>query len=118
MIDPNLLLRNFRNALASGHHSVALIAMATMDEQLTLGSGSFPDDWFRTITTQEQLDQLPHLSIVQYEYVSGAGWKLHEVWERRNESWYCIAAPLNPPGLEFGLPRLPVRLLWDSRWRQ
>jgi hypothetical protein len=44
MIDPNLLLRNFRTAIASGHQSVALLAAATLDDQLSDG-GQLPDDW-------------------------------------------------------------------------
>ena len=68
------------------------------------------------ITTREELDALPHQSLVLRPYTSQAGWKLHEVWERRNESWYCIAAPLNPPGREWGVPELPVRLVWRPSW--
>lgn len=69
------------------------------------------------IRTVEELNELPHLSLVLRPYTSQAGWKLHEVWERRNESWYCLAAPLNPPGLEFGVPSLPVLLVWHPAWR-
>ena len=68
------------------------------------------------IRTVEELNELPHLSLVLRPYTSQAGWKLHEVWERRSESWYCLAAPLNPPGREFGVPTLPVRLVWHPSW--
>lgn len=47
MIDANLLLNNFRNALLSGHKNVALLAMATLDEQLSHG-GELPEDWKNT----------------------------------------------------------------------
>jgi hypothetical protein len=46
MIDPNMLLTNFRNAMALGHPAMAQLAMATLDEQLSCG-GELPDDWKR-----------------------------------------------------------------------
>lgn len=46
MIDPNMLLRNFRNAIDSGHHNVALLAMITLDKQLSIGD-ELPDEWKR-----------------------------------------------------------------------
>lgn len=64
----------------------------------------------------EQLDALPHGSLVVREYTSAAGWKLNEVWERRNEVWHCLAAPLSPPSGQNGTPRLPVKLVWHPAW--
>jgi hypothetical protein len=43
-IDPNMLLRNFRNAVAVSHLNMAALAMATLDEQLRAG-GKLPDAW-------------------------------------------------------------------------
>lgn len=43
-IDPNMLLRNFRTAVANGHSGMAQLAAATLDEQLSHG-GKLPDDW-------------------------------------------------------------------------
>ncbi len=69
-----------------------------------------------TVRTADQLDALPHLSLVIRPYTSPAGWKLHEVWERRNGLWYCLAAPLNPPGQAFGTPNLPALLIHHPDW--
>lgn len=44
MIDPNMLLRNVRNAIALGHPSMAQLSFATLDDQLTNG-GDLPTDW-------------------------------------------------------------------------
>lgn len=46
VIDPNMLLRNFRNAIDSGHYNVALLAMITLDKQLSIGD-ELPDEWKR-----------------------------------------------------------------------
>ena len=62
----------------------------------------------------EQLDALPHRSLILREYTSQAGWALTEVWEKRNEDWYCLAAPLSPPAREWGRPVLPAVVLWTS----
>jgi len=43
-MDPNLLLRNFRSAVTSGHLAVAALAMTQLDSWLTEG-GILPDDW-------------------------------------------------------------------------
>lgn len=52
MTDPNILLSNFRNAMAAGHHNVALLSAASMDEHLTKG-GALPDAWDHSV----QLDR-------------------------------------------------------------
>jgi hypothetical protein len=59
MIDPNMLLNNFRNALASGHPNMALLAMATMDEQLSLG-GELPDDWGAVLQAAAERNSVAH----------------------------------------------------------
>ncbi|MGE2733822.1 hypothetical protein [Mycolicibacterium vaccae] len=69
-----------------------------------------------TIRTGEQLDALPHLARIRYAYESPAGWKHDQIWERRNDSWLCISAPLSPPAGDFGVPELPARLLWHPDW--
>jgi hypothetical protein len=65
------------------------------------------------ITTQEQLDALPHLALLLRPYQSQAGWNLHEVWEKRGDVWHCLAAPLSPPARHDGVPLLPAILLWS-----
>lgn len=65
------------------------------------------------ISTADQLKALPHRALVVRRYTSAAGWNLHEVWERRNETWYCLAAPLSPPSQKVGVPNLPVELVWQ-----
>jgi hypothetical protein len=65
-----------------------------------------------TITTLEHLNAQPHLTLVLRHYTSPSGRKHHEVWERRNNTWHCLAAPLNPPGHTTGTPHLPVQLIW------
>lgn len=71
----------------------------------------------RRIETAEQLDTLPHGSLVVSEYTSAAGWNLHQVWERRNDSWFCLAAPLIPPSGEYGTPSLPVIAVYEPKRR-
>lgn len=44
VIDPNTLLNNIRNAIGLGHPAIAMVAFATLDEQLTNG-GQPPEDW-------------------------------------------------------------------------
>lgn len=46
MIDPNLLLRNVRNAIAADHRAILIVTVATLDNQLSNG-GELPDDWKR-----------------------------------------------------------------------
>lgn len=43
-IDPNMLLRNIRNAIALGHPSMVALTFATLDDQLSNG-GELPTDW-------------------------------------------------------------------------
>lgn len=43
----NLLLNNFRNAVASGYVAIAVLSMATLDERLS-GGHELPSDWKRT----------------------------------------------------------------------
>lgn len=71
-----------------------------------------------TIRTADQLESLPHKSLLQVAYTSAAGWNLTEVWERRNEVWHCLAAPLIPPSGSDGTPKLPALLLWHPSWSQ
>jgi hypothetical protein len=66
------------------------------------------------ITTAEQLDRLPHLSIVRDTWTSAAGLHHSGIWERRHTNWHCIAAPLMPPGHDA--PILPARLIWNPEW--
>lgn len=66
-----------------------------------------------TITTQDELDALPHLALLLRPYQSQAGWSLHEVWEKRHDVWHCLAAPLSPPAHHDGAPLLPAILLWS-----
>lgn len=78
------------------------------------------DAWHaaRTIMSTDQLDALPHKSLVLVEYTSRAGWHHTEVWGRRNEVWHCLAAPLSPPSRHDGTPNLPALLLWHPSWSQ
>ncbi|BCI54964.1 hypothetical protein NIIDNTM18_42420 [Mycolicibacterium litorale] len=68
------------------------------------------------IETVEQLDALPHGTLLVREYTSAAGWKLNEVWERHNKVWHCLAAPLSPPSRHDGIPTLPAKLVWHPSW--
>jgi hypothetical protein len=43
-MDPNMLLKNFRNAMALDHRAIALLAAAQLDQQLS-ADGELPDDW-------------------------------------------------------------------------
>jgi hypothetical protein len=43
-VDPDLLLRNIRNAIGLGHPAIAQLTMATLDEHLSKG-GQLPQDW-------------------------------------------------------------------------
>jgi hypothetical protein len=52
-IDPTMLLSSIRHAIVLGHHAVALMSFATLDDQLTNG-GALPDDWKRA----EEAEQL------------------------------------------------------------
>ncbi len=65
------------------------------------------------VETAAELDALPHGSLLVRRYTSEVGWQLHEVWERRNDLWYCLAAPLIPPSQTWGVPRLPAQLVWS-----
>lgn len=69
-----------------------------------------------TIRTADQLESLPHKSLLQVAYTSAAGWNLTEVWVRRNEVWHCLAAPLIPPSGSDGTPKLPALLIWHPSW--
>lgn len=43
-IDPNMLLRNFHNAVALKHPAMAMMSILTLDKQLRAG-GKLPDAW-------------------------------------------------------------------------
>jgi hypothetical protein len=43
-IDPDTLLGDIRNAFVLGHPSMAALAFATLDDQLSHG-GKWPTDW-------------------------------------------------------------------------
>lgn len=44
MSDPDMLLRNIRNAIWLGHPAIAQVTFAALDEHLSNG-GELPEDW-------------------------------------------------------------------------
>lgn len=71
-------------------------------------------DAARTITTPEQLDALPFLSVIREVFRdSPSGANYGGVYERRTSGWECIAGVFKG-GPDNGQPRLPVRLLYPA----
>lgn len=70
----------------------------------------------RTITSIDQLNNLPKFTVLRYGYTSRAGLKQHEIWEQLEGGWYCIGAATSPPMGDYGTPSLPATLIWHPNW--